>query len=518
MAKRKTQNSSVAVLDEPAAAVAPVEGIGVPIDLIDPSPFNPRQNFDQAELEELASTIRVYGLIQPIAVRPVGRRFEIVAGERRWRAAKLAGLREVLVVVRRLSDRQAREIAITENLQRKDLSSIEEARALAALLEGDDAPTQEQLGRRLGRSQSYVANRLRLLRLPKSIQSLIADGTLPATHARILVPLSDAPALLSRVEAKLFKGKKAADDFGTVDEFEDNLHWAIQQSTEPMEGDAYHAAAGRRVPIFAPTPEQEQKLGVIEFGENGDAQRLATNTKLWTKLQEAHVQRLLKEHPDGKARGKKPKAAAEPKPKTLSPEEERAKAKERARRFAKALWQWKIDWLSRLVAEALSSPDVMATEVIRALLYFAVNRTVPLGRSRRGGVLGGLRAVNEKSAGDWYATACLLNQDKARLVAAAAAAEWFWTERDGPSGMVADKAIVQTAEMLEINLDDAWLRVPESMLRRYFELQPKEHLEAMWEGPELGAGTKAALVDALVATTIALPDEIRKAKQPKNSM
>ena len=172
-------------------------GQTVPIEFLRPSPLQPRRHFDQAELDALADSIRERGVLQPLLVRPCSSGaagYEIVAGERRWRAAQRAGLHEVPAVVRELSDRETLELALIENLQRTDLSALDEAQAFRRLVD-EFGHTQEELAAAIGKSRSHVANTLRLLALPAAVQALIDDGSLSAGHARTLIGCADAPRL-----------------------------------------------------------------------------------------------------------------------------------------------------------------------------------------------------------------------------------------------------------------------------------------------------------------------------------
>ena len=174
----------------------------VPLVALKPGRFNPRRNFAEEQLEELAASIRERGLVQPIVVRPSsGDTYEIVAGERRWRAAQLADLHEVPVIVRTLNDQEAVEIAIIENVQREDLNAIEEGEGYKLLIEGHDY-TQEDLARIVGKSRSHLANTLRLLKLPESVQDLVRSGALSAGHVRPLVGRTDAAALVERIVSR----------------------------------------------------------------------------------------------------------------------------------------------------------------------------------------------------------------------------------------------------------------------------------------------------------------------------
>jgi ParB family chromosome partitioning protein len=163
-----------------------------------PSPFNPRKDFREEELADLADSIRNKGLVQPIIVRPSEGGYEIVAGERRWRAAQKAGLHTVPVIARELTDKEVLELAIIENVQRADLNAIEEATGYRDLIERFDYK-QEQLSDIIGKSRSHVANTLRLLKLPESVRAMVQQGTLTAGHARALVGRDDAETLAQRI-------------------------------------------------------------------------------------------------------------------------------------------------------------------------------------------------------------------------------------------------------------------------------------------------------------------------------
>ncbi len=176
----------------------------VPIELVHPGPFQPRHNFDDEQLGALADSIRQNGILQPILVRrhpQTPNAFEIVAGERRWRAAQLARLHEVPVIIRELGDREALELAIVENVQRQDLSPLEEAEGYRRLLE-EFGNTQEDLANHVGKSRSHIANILRLLNLPEGVKLLLDQGKITAGHARALLNAGDPLALAERVVAK----------------------------------------------------------------------------------------------------------------------------------------------------------------------------------------------------------------------------------------------------------------------------------------------------------------------------
>jgi ParB family transcriptional regulator, chromosome partitioning protein len=189
-----------AVVPPPTPAASRGVPLEVDLDRILPNPRQPRLQMEQGPLAELAQSIRVNGIIQPILVRRSGDRFEIIAGERRWRAAQIAGLLRVPVIVREIADDQLLQIALIENIQREDLNPIDEATAYRRLLD-DCAMTQEALADAVGKDRASIANHLRLLRLPADVQRQVSAGALSMGHARALVALDDPVAL-----------KQAADD------------------------------------------------------------------------------------------------------------------------------------------------------------------------------------------------------------------------------------------------------------------------------------------------------------------
>ncbi len=173
----------------------------IPVASIEPHPGQPRRIFDETALAELAESIALRGVIQPIVVRQHGHRFQIVAGERRWRAAQRARLHEIPAIVREFSDTETLEVALIENIQRQDLNAIEEAQAYKRLLD-DYGHTQEELGRLVHKSRSHVANLLRLLDLPAAVQVMVGTGELSMGHARALISASDPAALAEEVVRK----------------------------------------------------------------------------------------------------------------------------------------------------------------------------------------------------------------------------------------------------------------------------------------------------------------------------
>jgi ParB family transcriptional regulator, chromosome partitioning protein len=180
-----------------AAATAPAREVVHPgpqqidIDLIEPSPYQPRTRFREEALDELARSIQASGIIQPLVVRPIGSRFQLIAGERRWRAAQRAGLTKVSVIVRQVPDELALEMTLVENIQREDLNAIEAARAFERLMD-EFQLTQESVAERTGKDRATVANAIRLLKLESTIQEWIEEGKLTAGHGRALLAVPDS--------------------------------------------------------------------------------------------------------------------------------------------------------------------------------------------------------------------------------------------------------------------------------------------------------------------------------------
>jgi ParB family chromosome partitioning protein len=207
--KRKALGKGLsALLPDPEPAAAPPAGdlaAEAPVASLEPNPFQPRSAMDPARLSELAASIRESGLVQPILVRRHGERFQIIAGERRWRAAQQAGLATVPIVVRDVADDRLLELALVENIQRQELSPLEEAQAFHRLQE-ELRLTQEEVARKVGRDRTTVTNTLRLLRLPREVRDLLNTGGLDAGHGRALLALDKAEEQIALAREAARKG------------------------------------------------------------------------------------------------------------------------------------------------------------------------------------------------------------------------------------------------------------------------------------------------------------------------
>lgn len=212
---RKALGRGLDALMPGASEPAPTGVREIDIDLIDPNPFQPRDRADDPTLSELADSIRATGIIQPIIVRVVGRRYEIIAGERRWRAARLAGNKSIPVLVREVSADDRLILALIENVQRRDLNPIEEAQAYQSMIK-EFHLTQEDIARKVGKPRATVANYLRLLKLPEKIMKMVGEDRLSMGHAKVLLSLE-------REEEQIMWAERTARKQWSVRELESQL-------------------------------------------------------------------------------------------------------------------------------------------------------------------------------------------------------------------------------------------------------------------------------------------------------
>lgn len=267
-------------------ATAPAEASSGPrsiaIDLVQRNPGQPRKHFDETDLSELASSIKTHGVLQPILVRPIaGGRFEIVAGERRWRAAQRAGLHAIPAVVRDLNELEVVEIAIVENVQRTDLNPIEEAQGFQALIDRFGR-TQEDIAEAVGKSRPHIANMLRLLKLPDDIQEMVRDGRLSSGHARAILTAPDSHGL----------AMKAISEGLSVREVERLAQQAKDEKHGPRTTPAAQAAAAKSADTRALEQSLSNALGLdVVIAEKGEAGEVKICYKSLAQLDEV-IRRL----------------------------------------------------------------------------------------------------------------------------------------------------------------------------------------------------------------------------------
>ncbi|MEN6414020.1 MAG: nucleoid occlusion protein [Veillonellales bacterium] len=204
------------------------------IDSIVPNPFQPRKTFNEESLQELSLSIQQYGVIQPLLVRQTTAGFELVAGERRLRASKLAGLNEVPVIVKELTDKEMAELAMIENLQREDLHYLEEAEGFQKLI-ANFGFTQEELAHRVGKNQSTIANKLRLLKLAPQVRDILAAENLTERHARSLLKLEDTKLQLEVLHTVREKGLNVRETEGLIEDIVTNISREIEKENTPRQ-------------------------------------------------------------------------------------------------------------------------------------------------------------------------------------------------------------------------------------------------------------------------------------------
>lgn len=339
---------------EPGKLVGTVPGSGAPEEAIAwlwvkdiaPHPENPRKHFDREKLEELAASFKKVGVINPLTVRAMGHDFyQLVAGERRWRAAVIAKLATVPCRIVDITDEEAYEVMIRENLDREDLDEIEKARSYQLGLEKCGL-TQEAFAKRFQKSQEHVSNTIRLLQLPEAWQSRLIQRQITATHARELLAWLDLPKVLEKVE-KRFDAKNVP----SAVEFRRLLIEAAHESSRSMVYSKY--CYGNSFCFFKPTPTQKKQLDIREVPRSyGGKERRAFNTRLWAELQIAAKNRkkakesqdVAKRNDAGDSGKDGGKAAA------------RQAAQRKREDFLQRLWLYKRNWIAAQIGERLD-PD-----------------------------------------------------------------------------------------------------------------------------------------------------------------
>jgi ParB family transcriptional regulator, chromosome partitioning protein len=271
--KRKALGKGLsALLPDPEPTQAPPETAStVPVGELEPNPFQPRTAFEATRLSELAASLKETGMVQPILVRRQGGRYQIIAGERRWRAAREAGLESVPVVVRDVPDERLLELALVENIQRQELLPLEEALAYQRL-HGEFGLTQEEVARRVSKDRSTVANTVRLLRLPREVRDLLAAGRLDAGHARALLALE-------RAEDQVVLAREAARRGLSVREVERRVALSRAPHRAPRRADANTRSAEERLRAALGTRVRIRRRGkggtlAIDFTSESELQRL----------------------------------------------------------------------------------------------------------------------------------------------------------------------------------------------------------------------------------------------------
>ena len=246
----------------------------IPVDSISPNPLQPRKRFKEESLEELAESLKEHGVVQPVIVRPSGTGYELLVGERRWRAAQKAGIKAIPAVIREAEASQCLEVALVENLHRDDLNGIEEATAYRQLME-DFGLTQEEISQKVGKSRSAVANSLRLLQLPVEVQASVVAEEISAGHARALLALQGDPyqgVLLQRIVEEDLSVRQTEDLVRKRLEGEDERR-EKKEKPKLLEGYADVISASLQAKVKVVQGKRKGKI-IIEFKGEKDLQRI----------------------------------------------------------------------------------------------------------------------------------------------------------------------------------------------------------------------------------------------------
>jgi ParB/RepB/Spo0J family partition protein len=476
-----------------------------------PSPFQPRQSFPEDELKELAESILTHGQLVPLICRHFpgsttdGSDYELIDGEFRWRAAKLAGVKTLRAEVGDFSDAEAAKIVLVSALSRKDLNAIEEANGFARLIAMGVASGPTELARQLGLSQGHVSNQLRLLELPDAIRRRVISREMTARHARAVVGLAKTPGLAKAVEKRIGEWLQHG-ELAPADRFRENLErHIVYEHTRPMTGKHYNYEWGGDASIFKPTDDQARELGIVEIEVDGKPQRRATNLRLWERLQQKHA----KAH-HAKREKCKPAKDADGKPKKRTPAEEARLAKEHAEQYGRWLRQYLTDVRRWILARFLRGDDLVGSpdqvQMLRVAVFFA--------GTKEG------EAVHR-----FYDELRRTSDEDLATKAGQIMADWFF-DKTGPRQNTTPRDVWALFSDLGLDLEPVWLAEQFGPLSpAYWARQNKERLvELATELKVSGIAAsmpKGKMVSAFLAKIpgpedkeagISLPKEIRKCK------
>ena len=267
-----TDNLNMSQIEQQIYEETPNEEI-VELDINDlrPNPYQPRQVFNEEALQELASSIKEHGVFQPIIVKKSIKGYDIIAGERRYRASKLAGKKTIPAIIRQFTDEQMMEIALLENLQREDLNAMEEAKAYQSLIDHLHI-TQEEVGKRVGKSRSHITNMLGLLRLPKEVQTMINDKKLTMGHARVLSKLENEQQIIQMAE-DIVENKKSVREAETLAQDKDVEHKVKMNRRKPTSSEYRYVEELLRDKLDTRVRIKEKKIE-INFTNKADLNRI----------------------------------------------------------------------------------------------------------------------------------------------------------------------------------------------------------------------------------------------------
>jgi len=519
---------------------------------IDPNPWQPRMDFDAAEIAELASEIQTHGQLQAVLVRRIGtEEYELLAGERRLRAAREAGL-PIRADICECTDTDARRIALGENFWRKDLSAIEEACAYRTMIDNGDAAGPTELGELLGINQSTISNRLRLLELPKWWQQKIISREITERHGRAVLPYlgfdSIVAALQEAMEQDLLAAEAPAVSVWEKEIIPEVLRENARSMVGPMRNGMVYDSQRGNVTIFKPDERQASQLGIVEV----DGEPLAMNTELWDELQEEHLAECATEPEEEAAETDEEEEPAEAEVAEDADETPAERDDDRAddvgrhgkeatgKDFASRLWAWVVMFyrlaIARYLQHEASEADLLKVAMIALWRWdfgYCDKTAIAAACAKASGVkqtkelLGLILGLNDidapKALGDVLSNA-------------------FWTDGTGPALDVPAEDLVPIAQSLGIELENAWAAGDAPSPQGYWDLHTKEQLLAIAKElkvPDVFAGlaeaqkvshadlakmSKANLVGTLMSLMptadgmeagLFMPKEIAKAKQAK---
>lgn len=483
----------------------------IPIDRIDTSPYQTREAFDEAELADLADSLKTQGLLQPVLVRPKLHRYELVAGERRLRAAMRAKWTQIPAIVRRLNDRQAAEATAAENLQRKNLNAIEEAKAYEMLLGAEDGPTQAELAQRLKISQPVISNALRLLDLPaKPWQAWIISGEMSPTHARAILPIAKSPKLLASLAEVVARWLKEDGELVPIEAFKDDIaHGFLGQHAGQLAGRWWSQRLGQFLPALKLSDEQRAEAELVDFAGETWAGNRAVIDQAWA----AEEDRLLAKREKKEQAAANGKAAAGSKADRSAIEARERSAEQRARRRREI----RTDWLRLLMAREIRSNRMTASGLDRLLLVAATEWS---GKNSGGWyqnlestLTDRVQAGGEYLDGTLWAMVAALEESDLSDVLETFSAGLFWdAHEDRPEPCVPAEAVEAAARYFRVNLEEAWTAEKLGPLTEaWLNAHNLDELRAMAEHANVmaraGCGKKE-LVGEVAAASFPLPKEL----------
>lgn len=502
----------------------------IPLRYLTPSPYQPRKIFDEAALQELAASLTAAGTNRTLLIVRLlaGMTYEIIAGERRWRAAKLAGLPALRCEVRTLTDTEARRLCRQENLERKDLTDVERVTAYREMLADGDYPTQAALAAALGLTPAALSNQLRVLDLPQYFLDLVSQEKLGLTHLRALATWVDRPSVLAEAERSLKEDREdywsvmCAEHFNggdlpspTVMQFEEFVSDCVREVSRPIDGkqifENHHDLSGNRIRITEtdlPTPAMIKKdhdtLDVIDCGKQ--LGRRAFNLDVWNALSTAATAKRAK---GGRAKGGRGScradededgsAGASPSPKKpkRSAAEQRQLDEQQARTYQRHLYTYKIQWLQRAIVARLATAD-HATLVWHHLAWSTGGNLSGMTRGETLGEAaiaagGRQRARNASSTSIWPTlltviaiTADDITDQPVDILLRNLLTAWYSLDMTKWARGVDELFIEQSAAQLMIDFASDW-----KLDREFLELHTTEQLNGLITEWKLPRGDKA---------------------------